>query len=71
MEKAYDLKELEKKLLDKGMPHMEGAAQAVVDSVFEWAQESAALSPSPIDDMIAAFLPALKKIVDSKVQEIS
>jgi len=71
MEKAYDIKALAEKLKAKGMPEVEGLAKAAVDSVFEWAQESAAMSPTPIDDMVASFLPAFKRLVDSKLEEIS
>lgn len=71
MEKAYDLKVLEAKLKEKGMPVLEGAALAVVDSVFEWIEESAKVSETKVDDVMAGLLPSVKDWVHAKVDEIS
>jgi hypothetical protein len=61
MEKAYDPKELVKKLERKGLVVVEDLAVVVLDATLEWLQESAAMTPNPYDDILAALLPTLRK----------
>jgi hypothetical protein len=71
MEKAYDLKDLEKKLVAKGLPLVENLAKDVYEAVKEWVKESAPLSKNPIDDVVAPLLfPVLDKIVLPELDKI-
>jgi hypothetical protein len=69
--KPFDLKDLEAKLKEKGMPAVEGFAQAACDAVFEWLKESVELTPSKIDDLALVVIPPLKSYIDGKIAEIS
>lgn len=46
MEKAFDLKDLEQRLKDKGLNAVEGLAEIVAGSVFDWAKESCQIHPN-------------------------
>ena len=70
MEKAYDVKDLVEKLKDAGLEVAEEAAKAVVESVLDWVQESAALSPNKWDDLIAGFIPAAKPAIMEALDKI-
>lgn len=69
--KAWDLKDLEAKLKESGMPHIEGMARSAVESVFAWIEESVKLSPSKIDDLALAVVGPIKSWVLAKVDQIS
>jgi hypothetical protein len=69
--KAFDLADLEAKLKDKGLVHVEGLAKACVEVVFEWASEGVTLSDSKVDDFALALLPPLKTFLLSKLDGIS
>ena len=71
MEKAYDLKVLEKKLLAQGLPLVENLAEKAYAAVKEWIVESAPVSETKIDDIVvplafpvidAVVIPAINKI---------
>lgn len=74
MEKAYDFKDLAKKLEGAGIPVLKEAAEETAKQVYlavkSWIKESAALSENKIDDVFAPFidqadgvvLPAIDKI---------
>lgn len=65
MEKAYDLKVLEEKLLAKGLPLVEDMAEKVYESVKEWVLESAPVSKNGLDDIAAPLLfPVLDKVIE-------
>lgn len=71
MEKAYDLKDLGKKLAAKGLPMLENSAELVYDAVKEWVLESAPISDTKLDDVGAPLLfPVLDKIVDPVLDKI-
>jgi hypothetical protein len=71
MEKAYDLKELGKKLASKGLPLLEKEAELVYQSVKEWVEESAVLSTNKVDDIAAPLLfPILDKVVEPEIDKI-
>jgi len=71
MEKAYDLKGLLEKLKGEGLELAEDAAESVYKATKEWLKESAALSTTPIDDMIVPFLDQLDPIVLPLVDKIN
>lgn len=61
MEKAYDVKVLAEKLKAKGLDLGEEAVKLVVGETVDWAVESAQVSKTPYDDVIALVAPQLKK----------
>lgn len=68
--KAYDLKDLAAKCKEKGLDVAEEGAKVLVQSVFEWVKESAALSKTPYDDMVMVVMPQLEKMALSEVDKI-
>lgn len=70
MEKAYDLKELGKKLKDNGLEVAEDAAGVVLDSVIDFLVESAAKSENKIDDIVSPILLAVKPYVKEQIDRI-
>lgn len=74
MEKAYDLKDLAKKLEGAGVPVLKEAAEATAGKVYiavkEWAKESAAVSENKIDDVVASFYDQLDKVVLPAIDKI-
>ncbi len=69
--KAWDVKDLEAKLKEAGMPHVEGMAKAAIESVFSWIEESVKLSPSKVDDLALAVVGPIKSWALAKVDQIS
>lgn len=74
MEKAYDLKELGKRLEAQGLPiakeALEEVAVKVYSTVKEWAKESAPLSKTPVDDFVAPFYDQLDPLVLGAIDKI-
>lgn len=71
MEKAYDLKDLEKKLLAQGLPMVENLAEKAYVAVKEWIQESAPISENKIDDIVVPLaFPVLDKVVEPALDKI-
>lgn len=78
MEKAYDVRELGKKIRDRaqadGLMIAEEAAEklgkAVYFGVKEWAKESAALSDNKVDDFIANFYDQMDAYVIPQIEKI-
>jgi hypothetical protein len=70
MEKAYDVKGLVEKLKGKGLELAEDGAKIVVESVFEWVEESAKESATPYDDMALVVLPKVKELALQAVDKI-
>jgi hypothetical protein len=61
MEKAFDPAALLEKVKGNGLVVAEAGAEALALGVFEWLEESFALSENKYDDMLgAALLPAIK-----------
>lgn len=61
--KAYDPKELVKKLKSKGLDILEESAKELIEGVSEWAEESAKLAQHGIvDAVVLVAAPQLKKI---------
>lgn len=63
MSKAYSLKLLVSKLKEKGLDVTEDMAIVLVEVLFDWAQESAKVSSTKIDDFVALFYPKVKKLI--------
>lgn len=74
MEKAYDIKELGKKLEAAGFPILKGALEESAGKVYvavkEWAKESAVISENKVDDFAAPFYDQLDKIVLPQIDKI-
>lgn len=68
--KPYDVKDLAKRLRKRGINVAEEAAEALYEELKGWFKESAALSPTPVDDIVATFLPQLDKIVEPALDKI-
>ena len=69
--KAYDLKELEVKLKEAGLPVVEDLAEKSVKAVFEWLKESAVASESEIDDFLSMLYPKIEARIQEKIDKIS
>lgn len=70
MEKAYDLKVLEAKLKEKGLPEVEDLAEKVYSAVKEWVVESAPVSETKLDDFAPIAFPIIDKIVAPAIDKI-
>ena len=70
MEKAYDLKELKKKLTEKGLPEVEDLAEKVYEATVEWYKESAVASENKIDDVTLPFLGLVDSFVKPQIDKI-
>jgi len=70
MEKAYDLKELGKRLKDAGLIEAEDMAESAYSEVKKWLNDSAILSANPYDNMAVAFLSQLDSIILPKIDKI-
>jgi len=70
MEKAWDTKELIKKLKSQGLDIAEDAGKVLVEAVFDWAEESVKLTPNKIDDIALSVMPIIKKYLIKKIDEL-
>lgn len=74
MEKAYDLKELAKKIVASGLPGLKDVAEEEALKIYqatkEWAKESAVLSANKVDDFIAPFYDQLDALVLPAIDKI-
>lgn len=70
MEKAYDAKELGKRLKAKGLVELEDGAEEIYKEVKAWLKESALLSKMPYDDIAVPFLDNLDKLVLPQIDKI-
>lgn len=68
--KAYDVKALAAKLKARGLDLAEEAAMIIVEETSDWVVESAAISATPFDDVLAVVMPTLKKEVAKQVDKI-
>lgn len=71
MEKPYDVQVLLERLKEAGLDVTEEAARKLVSVSVAWFAESAVLSPTPIDDVFAALVPAFQKAVLAEVDKIN
>lgn len=63
MEKAYDLKQLVKKVKSKGLDIAEESAKELIEAVCEWAEDSAKLGQKGvIDAVVLVAAPQLEKL---------
>jgi len=58
--KAYDFKELAKRLSDDGREVAEDAAVKAFEQVFDWLEDSARESKTPVDDVVMGVVKPLK-----------
>jgi hypothetical protein len=70
MIKAYDLKDLGERLKSVGMPVLEETVEQVVKEVFKWLNDSAAVSATPYDNMLALVYPQIEKLILDKAEQI-
>lgn len=70
MDQAYDLKDLEQKLKDAGLPEVEQLAEKSYGAVKEWLKESAKVSANPFDNMVMPFVDQLDSIILPQLDKI-
>ena len=78
MEKSYDIKELGKKIQAKAKEQglelaeeaIETLAKAALDGTIEWAEESAAMTPTIIDDLGIQGVKQLKHLAYTGVEKL-
>lgn len=70
MEKAYDVKDLAKKLQEAGLPIAEQVAELVLDKVLVWLKESAAISKNAYDDIALVLLPVIEEKIKAQINKI-
>ncbi len=61
MEKAYDIKVLGSRLKARGLVIAEDALEKVLEESCDWLAESAEISKTPFDDIVAVAIPMVKK----------
>lgn len=70
MNTAYDLKDLQKKLVEAGLPEVEKLAEKSYGALMAWIVESAVLSPGKIDDIIVGFKAQIDALVLPQLDKI-
>lgn len=74
MEKAYDLKDLGKRLKDAGLPIAEDALQSAGKNAYvalkAWLKESAVLSSNKVDDVLAPFVDQADPVVLPQIEKL-
>jgi hypothetical protein len=74
MEKAYDLKDLAKKISDTEIPALKNVAEEEVKHIYAavktWLKESAVLSTNKVDDLVMPFIDQLDGVVLPAVDKI-
>lgn len=74
MEKAYDFKELGKRIVARGLPSLkevgEEEAKVIYEELKKWFQESAVISPNKIDDAVAPFIGLADQVVLPQIDKI-
>lgn len=70
MEKAYDTKDLVEKLKEDGLDVAEDAAGVLVKAVFAWLTESAAVSETPLDDLLARLYPIVQEQALAQIDKL-
>lgn len=74
MNKAYDPKDLVRRLKENGLNVAEDAAKVIVEQTFGWVEDSAKLSTKGIigklDDVVVSLLPPLKSFILEQVDKI-
>lgn len=71
MVKAYDLKDLANRLKTKGVDVAEQQAVMVYEETKQWLKDSAAVSDTPYDNLVAPFLDQLDAVVFPQIDKIS
>lgn len=70
MEKAYDIKDLGKKLVAAGVIQAEDLAIDAYSVIKNWVKESALLSSTPLDNLAVPFIDQLDAIVLPQLDKI-
>lgn len=70
MTQAFDLKDLEAKLLANGMPVVEGLAKLVIEQVLDWVSESVTMTENKYDDFTLAIIPIIKPMIIAEIAKI-
>jgi hypothetical protein len=70
MEKAYDLKDLGQRMVKLGLPVAEDTAEKMVHELFAWLEESAKVSHTTVDDLVAILYPQIKGLIMKQVDKI-
>jgi hypothetical protein len=71
MKKAYDFKELAKKLEAEGLVIAEDAAKKVIGHLFDWLEESAVASENKYDDLLVVVFPKVKAYALEQADKIN
>lgn len=70
MVKAYDVKELVAKYKARGLDIAEDAAIMILEETMDWVEESAKISTTPYDDIVAVVIPVAKKEAMKAIDKI-
>lgn len=74
MEKAYDLKDLAKKIADTELPALKNVAEEeakhIYGAVKAWLKESATVSTTKVDDLVMPFVDQLDAVVLPAIDKI-
>lgn len=70
MEKAYDLKELGKRLKEKGLVVVEDGAELTYKEVMGWLKDSAIQSTTKLDDLVLPFVGKIDELVLPQIDKI-
>lgn len=74
MEKAYDLKELGKRIVAGGLPALREVGEAetlhIYNTTKQWLKESAVLSENKVDDVVMPFIDNADGLVLPLVDKI-
>ena len=66
----YDVKKLGERLKSKGLDLGEEAVVIAITEIMDWAIAEALASETPIDDVVAVVLPAVKPYIMAQVDKI-
>lgn len=70
MEAAFDIKDLQKRLEDKGLAMLENDLKFILETIMQWVEESIKVSPSKTDDIVIPFLPFVKALAEKYIEKI-
>jgi len=68
--KPYDVKVLAEKLKSKGLDIAEESIKVLVVETLDWVSESAPISPTGVDDVIAMAIPFIKPKILEAIDKI-
>ena len=68
---SYKKERLLELLKEQGLPVVEDAADKALESVFQWLEESAKESKTPLDDLLLPVYAIVRQKIREKIDEIS